>query len=185
MSRYDKIIKLIELFEPRVIVETGTWNGNNAIRMLQATHRYHEDPVYYGYDLFEDGTAELDKEEFNIKPHNRMDVVYEHILKNAPFAKVNLTKGNTRDTLKHIVADFVFIDGGHSLDTIRHDYNMVNRSGVIVFDDYYTPDEQGQMPDISKVGCNAIVQSLPHTVIHCNDPVKTGGIVNLAVVFGL
>jgi precorrin-6B methylase 2 len=31
--------------------------------------------------------------------------------------------------------DFVYIDGGHSYDTVKHDYSMVKDSTLIVFDD--------------------------------------------------
>ena len=58
------------------------------------------------------------------------------------------------------------------------------KSDVIVFDDYYMPDENGAMPDIAKLGCNRVVESLNHAVIESEDRVKDGGYVNLAVVFG-
>jgi precorrin-6B methylase 2 len=48
-----------------------------------------------------------------------------------------LIRGNTKQTLTEPkVFDFVYIDGGHSYDTVIHDYSMVKDSTVIVFDDY-------------------------------------------------
>ena len=35
-----------------------------------------------------------------------------------------------------VAYDFVYIDGGHSYETVMHDYFMVKESNVIVFDDY-------------------------------------------------
>ena len=179
--RYEKLLQLIDIFQPQTILEIGTWNGDNAVRMIERAQQYHKTISYMGYDLFEDATDESDKKEFNVKPHYTRDEVYNNL---APFENITLIKGNTHNTLKSVVVDFVFIDGGHSVDTIAHDYEAVKQSSVIVFDDYYTPDDEGRMPDISQLGCNKIVEELPHAVIESTDRVKGGGYVNLAVVFG-
>lgn len=183
--RYDTILQLIDQHKPQTIVETGTWKGRNAIRMLQTARRHHDNPMYVGYDLFEEANEKTDVEEFNIKPHFSMETVKGDIHKSCPFAEVALVKGNTRETLTSIAADFAFIDGGHSLETIQHDYEALKDSKVIVLDDYYLPDEDGKCPDITLVGCNKLVDSLPQdrvTIYHGNDRVKTGGMIALAVV---
>ena len=184
MNRYDRLIELIDKYKPQTIVEIGTWTGTSAIRMIQAASKYHNKIYYVGYDLFEEATPETDREEFNVKPHNNMADVQAYITKHCPFAEVALIKGNTRQTLTNIEADFVFIDGGHSLETIKHDYEAVKNSKIIVFDDFYTEDEDGFIPDLEKVGCNKLLEGIFHEVIPSKDPVKTGGIVNMAVVFG-
>jgi predicted O-methyltransferase YrrM len=183
-NRYKKILDLIDIFQPESIVETGVWNGENAIRMIATAQNYSKNVTYIGYDLFEDGNAELDALEFNIKPHNTLEAVKQRITEMCPNAYINLIRGNTRETLKPVTVDFAFIDGGHSLETIKHDYEMLRGCSVIVLDDYYLPDENGEMPDISKVGCNRIVGDLPHAIIDTGDKVATGGTVALAVVFG-
>ena len=185
MTRYSSIINLITLFRPKTIVETGAWKGYNAVRMLTAAHLFHERPEYIGYDLFEDATEETDIEEFNIKERPTLMGAETKIKRKCPFAEVVLIKGNTKDTLAGASADFAFIDGGHSIETIRHDYEALKHSKVVVLDDYYTPDEEGKCPDITKVGCNEIVKDLIHMIIPSKDRVKTGGIVNLAITFGL
>ena len=94
-----------------------------------------------------------------------------------------LIKGNTRDTLPSYVADFVYIDGGHSVATIRSDYEAVKGSHVIVFDDYYRPDAKGGCPDLKKFGANAIVDAIDGAeVFDSTDPVTGGGYVCFAVV---
>ena len=53
--------------------------------------------------------------------------------------------GDTKNTLKKFspdrYIDFVFIDGGHSIETIESDWNYINRlmgkQTVVIFDDYY------------------------------------------------
>lgn len=180
--RYEKLLQLIDIFQPQTLLEVGTWNGDNAVRMIAVAKRHHSDITYIGYDLFEEATPESDKEEFNVKPHHtHRDVSAK--LENTG-AVISLIRGNTNETLKDASVDFVFIDGGHSLETIANDYQKLKKSDVVVFDDYYTPDENGEMPDISKVGCNRVVEELPHAVIECTDRVVGGGYVNLAVVFG-
>lgn len=183
-ERYQKLLDLINIFEPQTIVETGTWNGHNAIRMIQAASRLHDTVQYIGYDLFEYANDHTDAAEFNVKPHFSMAAVESEIKSACPGAEVALIRGNTNDTLAGVTADFAFIDGGHSIETIAHDFEALKSSSVIVFDDFYKPDETGAMPDVSKLGCNRIVESLPHTVIETSDRVKGGGFVNLAVVFG-
>lgn len=151
--------------------------------MITEAQKHHKDISYTGYDLFEDATPETDAQEFNVKPHNEMAVVARNL--EATQAKVHLVKGNTRQTLQSYTADLAFIDGGHSLETIEHDYQALKGCNLIILDDYYQPDSQGRMPDISKVGCNLLVEKLPHAIIKGTDQVEGGGYVNLAVVFGL
>lgn len=182
MSRYDKIVYLISIFKPQSIVETGTWNGQNASRMIAEALKHNPDISYTGYDLFEDATDQTDAEEFNVKPHNKIEDVRANLSRMG--AKIHLIKGNTRDTLKSLTADMAFIDGGHSLETIEHDYEALKGCGLIILDDFYTADDLGRMPDIRKVGCNLLVERLPHAVIPSSDRVEGGGYVNLAVVFG-
>lgn len=189
-TRYHTLLELIAVFKPQSIVEIGTWSGDNAIRMIKAAQQHHEKVDYIGYDLFEDATPETDAEEFNVKEHHTQAEVRAKIEKACPGAEIALVKGNTRETLRTITADFVFIDGGHSIETIKSDYEAVKHSSVIVFDDFYSPLPDGQMPDIQKIGCNLIVSELPHAVIPSMDVVRAKrdgpqiGFNGLAVTFG-
>jgi len=182
--RYDQILKLIDLFKPRVIVEIGTWNGENAIRMIKTAQKHRTHIEYYGYDLFEEATAETDQTEFNVKPHNHEHKVRAKILENCPNTFVSLIKGNTRETLKQTPphGDFCYIDGGHSLETIASDYHYSSHIPIIVFDDYYIPDDKGVCPDLSLVGCNRLVSGLTGcAVLPDADPIKGGGLTQLVV----
>lgn len=184
MTRYDQLLKLIDLFQPKSIVEVGVWNGHNAIRMIRQAQKYHKDIVYTGYDLFEEATPETDVTELNVKPHHTVQDVGNLIVQNTGIA-IDLVRGNTRQTLTpHTKADFVFIDGGHSVETIESDYMKLRQSRVVVLDDYYTPDETGACPDINIYGCNKLVNLyvrnsivLPH-----KDYVSGGGHNQLVLV---
>ncbi len=184
MSRYEQLLTIIDLVRPKSIVEVGTWKGRNAIAMISCAQKYHDVVEYIGYDLFEDATAETDASEFNVKAHPTMDGAFRKIKKYCPKAKINLIKGNTRDTLKSVVADLAFIDGGHSIETIINDYNALKESKTIVFDDYYGSDVAGNCPDINTVGCNYIMDKIPHIILPQTDNLKDGGLNQMVMVIG-
>jgi len=179
MTRYDTLLELIDKYKPRSIVEIGVWNGANAIRMINRAKQYHSDITYTGYDLFEEASAETDQKEFNVKGHNSVKAVGAFIRSETGITPV-LIKGDTNETLKlDVIADFVFLDGGHSVETIAHDYEAVKNSKVIVLDDYYTDGV-----DTSKYGCNQLLDSFNrnHQILPHKDPVKGGGFCQLVVL---
>ncbi len=185
MSRYDQLLHAIDLFKPKTIAEIGTYNGQNAIRMIKQAQKYRKDITYVGYDLFEDATKETDAAELNIKKHNNVSDIEELIKTECPSAEVLLIKGNTRETLNNISADFCFIDGGHSLETIQNDFIKCKESTVIIFDDYYINDKDGNCPDLELYGCNKLLESLKNAVIlPVGGKVKTGGLTLMAMVVG-
>jgi len=181
--RHSKLYQLIEVFEPQTIVEIGTWNGKNAICMIHAAYKHNFNIEYIGYDLFDDATEETDKEEFNIKEHFSIHEVTDSIKsacapRNIPHLTttdltieitIDLTQGNTNETLKETVADFVFIDGGHSLETIANDYSKVKGSKIVVFDDYY----HSAVDDYEhRYGSKTLVDELGGIVIKTHDSVN-------------
>ncbi len=140
--------------------------------------------VYYGFDLFEDGTPELDKLEFNAKPRQTLEAVSNRLK-----GKINfeLFKGNSKETLSLFLdefgensVDFAYIDGGHSVETIQSDWDCVSKAvkpgGLVIFDDYYV----GR--DTSEVGANEVVKNLKHELLPQIDPVVGGGGVQLVLV---
>jgi predicted O-methyltransferase YrrM len=185
--RYGQLIAACFKAQPAAILEIGTWNGERALQLLQAAPYAR----YYGFDLFEDATAVTDAEEMNVKRHWPLADV-EHKLKGY---RALLTKGNTRDTLakfNHPV-DFVWMDGGHSVETIASDFAHVRRLALLDFDnvrraalpeaaiyldDYYT----GPI-DVTKFGCNQLVAGLKHEVLPAADPVTGGGLVQMVRVW--
>lgn len=180
--RYEQLIKLIDLFRPRFIVEIGTHRGTRAVQMCQAALRYRNDVHYVGYDLFDETTPAIDAEELNIKAMkaDRLSAKagLSTLKKHAPNFTFELVPGNTRETLhgKTIMADFAFIDGGHSVETIRGDYEALKTSKIIVFDDYYTDG-----PDIEKFGCNKVVENFRHYVLPHRNKVDGGGSVQMVL----
>ena len=205
--RYQKILRLIEYMKPSSIVEVGTWNGMNAIRMCDEALKHQRHVRYWGFDLFDKASFYTDELELNVKPHhdvmdvsNRLREFRDGLPDDRDF-DYELFEGFTSNTLwdrtfrdwpdpngishaPHLNVDFVFIDGGHSVETIRWDYDaLCNGASTILLDDYYIEDDEGQRPDVAKFGCNTLVDSNPEsfTVIPSTDPVKGGGYVAMAL----
>jgi hypothetical protein len=166
-SRYRQLLAAVHARRPRTIVEIGAHNGRNAQRMIE-TAALFADPLeihYHGFDLFEMLTeAELVKE-FSLRPPSRAEV--QQRLERTG-ANIHLHQGYSRDTLKawhpgngasHPI-DFLFIDGGHSLETIASDWQdlapRITADTTVVLDDYYP----GTEPEVQQVGCRRLVESL-------------------------
>ena len=179
MRRYNRLKKLVAFNRPKTIIEIGTHNGARAEMMCLEALRFN--PVHYiGYDLFEDATDETNARELNGKgagSEAKARAVLDKIKADRPDFTYELVKGDTRTTLHGTtqVADFVFIDGGHSVETIAGDYEAVKTSRLIAFDDYYTGKTD------PRFGCNSLVENMPHELMPEEDTVKGFGI-RLAVV---
>ena len=180
-NRYELLLDLVRHYKPATILEVGTWNGERAMAMATAAHEAGAARVHYkGYDLFESASQETDERELNVKQHFRRDAVMgtlEAFRKGNNWFTYDLTMGDTRQTLGNEKADFVFIDGGHSIETIRADYEKLGHNDVVVLDDWYLP-EHGK-PDVTKYGVNAAVSDA--VPLHPADPVKGGGKTCLAL----
>lgn len=174
--RFQQIYDFIEAHKPEVILEIGTWNGQNATRMLKEGAKQ-----YIGFDLWEDGDELIDELENNAKKRVTMEEVQKALGK----YQAELIKGNTRETLKTYVnekkpfVDMAVIDGGHSKGTIKSDLlltmKIMKPSGVIFMDDYYfncpTPN----------VGAQTVAEGLniPYTVLPKGDKARDGSIVKI------
>jgi len=189
-TRYDQLLALVQHYMPQVILETGTWNGDRAVQMAQVALGKWDHVVYHGYDLFEDASAESDAKEHNIKKHHSLEEVKGKLQAFADAMRAkgkhfefHLTKGDTKDTLKEVpVSDFAWLDGGHSDATIAHDWEMCKPIPVVVFDDYYTADAEGKIPEFR--GVEKVFAAIPRAkkLYVSKDAVVGGGVVNIAAV---
>lgn len=193
-KRYSQLLKMIGFYKPNTIVETGTWNGGRAIQMAMAAFQYTDSIHYVGFDLFEEATPEVDHIELNSKPHNSLAAVNKRLeeFSGKMFEKgkeftFELFKGDTKKTLKDCEsikdADFAYIDGGHSYDTVKSDYENLKHIPVLVFDDYFSKDGNNKMPEND--GVNQLVKEIEayaKVVLPSSDMVKDGGITHLCFV---
>jgi len=154
-SRYDHVIQAIAEYHPAKVMEIGVLNGITARRMIMEMLTYMDKPSYIGFDLFE-----LSPEDEGSKSGVESHWMVKWKLSKFEGAKVRLIKGDTNETLpayKGPKVDLIFIDGGHSLETIASDFHWSSQwlkpGGVILMDDYY--------PEIESTGCKQLIDSLP------------------------
>ena len=163
----------------RQLVEIGTWNGVRARELASAALWRSSSVFYHGFDLFEDLTPELLKEELSKQPPSQRQVEaglkrFQRRIKLSSLARPSrrrsfefaLHRGFTRETLPAFRAanldyraDFVWIDGGHKVETIAGDWEhcstMLAPDGVIYLDDMY-----GNEALAEEFGCNQLIARL-------------------------
>jgi hypothetical protein len=184
-KRYAQLRVLVEEYRPKTIVEIGTWNGKRAVELAAIALAHAPAVEYRGYDLFSNASDESDARELNVKPHHSASSVHARLKdfqREQPDFHFQLFEGDTRQTLEAQAVDFAYIDGGHSVETIRSDFERLRRSASVVLDDYYVPDGAGRIPDLSLYGCNAVVADLQHRVLPIRDPVAGGGCVQMVLI---
>lgn len=163
-KRYLNLLLKILKKKPQKILEIGVYNGRRALQMIEAAKVFNDNIEYYGFDLFEDITQNIYNYEASKFPESEENI--KLLLDNR--AKISLYKGPTKLTLKEFSllgkkVDFIFIDGGHAVDTIENDYfyslKVAEKKAYLVFDDLYTA---GSI-DITKYGSNKIFEELKLT----------------------
>ncbi|GAI35766.1 unnamed protein product, partial [marine sediment metagenome] len=112
------------------------------------------------FDLFEEITPELVKKELSL-PDTPSEAEVKSKLETNTSAKITLFKGDTKKTLEQAIKtlppmNFIYIDGGHSIETIRNDWQwaslVAGLGSVIFFDDLFD-----EMPF---VGCKFIIDEI-------------------------
>ena len=157
-TRYFDVCRVVQHYKCSNILEIGTWNGETACAMVQAAFNESDNVHYTGVDLFENATDETDSKEFNIKKHYtkrsvelRLTALAEEYKKNGKTFTFYLLEGDSKEKLKvlkdsaicktyNIQPDFVFIDGGHSEETVNSDYELCKNIPIIIMDDYGNPN---------------------------------------------
>lgn len=165
--RYRSLLRAFYRVRPRVVVEIGTHRGQNAVHMIQTASIFHplSQIVYIGFDLFEDLTSEDLEREFSLQPPP-CEVVRERL--ESTGASIRLFRGFSHDTLPRFVRsterpqeiDFVFVDGGHSVETIASDWHWVrelmSENTMVIFDDYYLNEDS----EVAGFGCQGLIDGL-------------------------
>ena len=159
----DNFLSLVEEYKPKNVLEIGVFCGvtsRNICELLKTN--FGSDFRYYGLDLFGSSkTSSVDEIEpkflENQKFSNPLKTIYYNFIKKENlnskisvqnFLKkfsqnIELIEGDTRVTLDKVPLseiDFVFLDGGHSYDTVLSDlqklYDNMKNNSRIVCDDF-------------------------------------------------
>ena len=154
----DLFLKEILNSKPKNFLEIGIFHGVTARNVCELLYKTHNNSFkYIGIDKFD-----LDKKENNefipsVHFKNPLkQFYYRYIVKENPYSlksvknllkkfdkNVFIFKGDSKIVLPKIdlnEIDYVFLDGGHSYDTVKSDLNnckvVVENNGIVLCDDY-------------------------------------------------
>ena len=152
--------------KPKFFLEVGVFQGVTARNVCELLHHVNgENFTYIGIDVFsldnkdtyegwKNGTNEIIP---GTEQNNLLKKFYfKYILKKEPYSleavahllkkfkkNIHLIKNNSNEALKKIdmsKVDYVFLDGGHSYNTVKNDLNyskpVLENNGTILCDDY-------------------------------------------------
>lgn len=154
------ISTLVRLYRPESFLEIGVGKGDTLRRFLFESQSLGSSIIqYFGFDTFDEGPPADEGEllQHRIKRaqqgnkfwnmhHSPMEAIhaiaeeYDRVR-----CHIKLFKGNTKQSLPANISqisavDFVYIDGGHSYETVKSDYLNVKpvlKTGTaVVFDDF-------------------------------------------------
>lgn len=143
LGRMENLITHIEKSSVNSILEIGVWKGENALNMLQAASKISDQVAYVGVDLFEDLASQANLEsEASLWPESKENISMK-LTKNYPRAQIELIPGYSKDSLPTLIGrkfQLIFIDGGHSYETVLGDWTnalkIISHDGYIFIDDY-------------------------------------------------
>ena len=144
--------------KPKNFLEIGVFHGNTSRNVCELLFSLHgHDFKFTGIDLFVNDETSL-KDEFipKIKFLNPLKTIYyKYIIRLDPYSyksvlkllkkfekNINIIIGDSNRMLKEIPSefDYVFLDGGHSYETVKIDLEhltqVIEKGGIIFCDDY-------------------------------------------------
>jgi hypothetical protein len=141
-------------------LEVGVGDGNRSVENIGLLLSVADGaPVrYLGVDYFEKITEEINRKELNKKSvisSFEFEKKLEELAKQYPNFSWRLLVGDSKTTLKDVDGeyDLAIIDGGHSVQTIKSDFDYCKeKAKVVLLDDYYRSGV-----DVTKFGCNTVV----------------------------
>lgn len=171
---------IFHYYKPKTLCEIGTHNGRSALQFCREALKHNTEVSYTGYDLFELATDENHVIERNGKGagnYKRATDFLQSVQDANPLFHFKLNKGYTQDTLKYKTYDFVYIDAGHSYESVLHDYDKVKGSKLVFFDDYNIEDVRRAVEDIPEKHYELILECPRNkrrqaAIIRDFDPVK-------------
>lgn len=148
---FDDFKRFLDEVEIKTLCEIGTHKGNTAVQMILHLAPKGNNLSYIGYDVFDyaRNNVAFNQKERNGKGGASKDFVIKRLTKlKESFSnfKYQLHEGLTKDTLQENSFDFVYIDGGHSYETVKFDYSRVKNSKLIVFDDAKNKNNANDVP---------------------------------------
>ena len=154
----DLFLNEILLSNPKKFLEIGVFQGVTSRNICELLHEIHGiNFKYIGVDIFEHDEKSNNEVIPNINFKNPLkQFYYQYIKKENPYSlisvkkllkkfekNVEILKGDSKKILPKIdlsEVDYVFIDGGHSYETVKSDLNnckvVIENKGIVLCDDY-------------------------------------------------
>ena len=152
------LLNHIRLKKPKNFLEIGVFHGVTSRNVCELLYSLHgNDFKFTGIDLFVNDETSL-KDEYipKIKFSNPLKTIYyKYIIRLDPYSyksvlkllkkfekNINIIIGDSNRILKEIQRefDYVFLDGGHSYETVKIDLEhltqVIEKGGIILCDDY-------------------------------------------------
>ena len=119
-------------------LEIGAHRGRSLVTITNILKDYAKNLHVIGYDIFDKETNEFHIAEHNGKGAGSFEKCkrgLDKIVKRNNNVSYELIGGYTTDTLKPTVVEYVYIDGGHSYETVKWDHQQLKNCSIVVFDD--------------------------------------------------
>lgn len=151
-SDSSTFVEVIEKYNPKVIVEVGSWKGCSAIHMANICKSLYgnNDFEIVCVDTFLGSVEHWDRSSVNINYLHGRPYIYEQFLSNIihfnhtdVVTPLPIDSHNAYQVLAHyeVVADLVYIDAGHDYDAVKRDLsdyiNLLREGGVLLVDDMH------------------------------------------------
>ena len=164
-NRYRHLLNYLGQTYCEKILEIGVWRGDTSrLMILNSKNKQVE---YHGIDVFETSTSDLVKKEVSLVA-DTMNSVLKRLKKISQ--SVYLYKGYSTDVfepirIKGIKFDCIWIDGGHSYETVKFDFEhysqLLQKNGVIFIDDY---SKDSHLPDVKKYVDTELLNNIKYDV---------------------
>ena len=155
------LLDIINLNKPKNFLEIGVLEGATSRNICELLNNIHDGNfTFTGIDLFGDDIEENNNKEFTpisrkisnplkwiyfktiIRAHPNSEKAVNFLLKKFSNS-IRIYRGYSKDILRKInlkEKDFVFLDGGHSYETVKEDLNILinnlTNNKIIICDDY-------------------------------------------------
>jgi hypothetical protein len=119
-------------------LEIGAHRGRSIGTIGHVLKDFCQNLHIIGYDIFGSENTEFHIKEDNGKGGGNIVKCRRNLDKlksRNPHVTYELIEGYTTNTLQYRKADWTYIDGGHSYETVKWDHSQLKDSDVIIFDD--------------------------------------------------